>query len=302
MNVSIIIVNYNTRELIKNCLKSIYEHTRNIDFEVIVSDNGSTDGSIEMIKSEFPQVVLINNNMNLGFGRANNIAAKVAKGKYLFFLNSDTRIINNAIYYFYKEAEENCEKKTNKILGCILLDDQGVKTHSYEKFTPLFKGIFRCIVQTYPILVKLSSVLINARNRSDKENEDVDRKEDIQFIIGADLFILTDIFFDIHGFDEKFFMYFEDEDLCRRAQKKSVLCDIIPNVQIIHSESKSTKIKSKKIEYFEHSFLLYAKKYYSFFAYVIVRVFFFFYGLFRFLDLRFSLMERLKLFLNVCHL
>ncbi|MFC2281975.1 MAG: glycosyltransferase family 2 protein, partial [Treponema socranskii subsp. buccale] len=90
MNVSVIIVNYNTRELTKNCLLSIYEKTQGINFEVIVSDNGSKDGSQDMIRTEFPQVSLIENNANLGFGTANNRALAAAKGKYVFYLNSDT--------------------------------------------------------------------------------------------------------------------------------------------------------------------------------------------------------------------
>ena len=101
MDFSIIIVNYNTSKFFKNCLLSIYEHTKNIEFEVIVSDNGSTDGSIEMLKSTFPNVILLENNQNLGFGTANNKALKKANGKYILYLNSDTIILNNAIKLFY---------------------------------------------------------------------------------------------------------------------------------------------------------------------------------------------------------
>ncbi|MGN0729950.1 glycosyltransferase [Treponema sp.] len=101
LDVSIIIVNYNTLELTKNCLKSIFEQTNGILFEVIVSDNGSTDGSIEMIKSEFPQVILIENNANLGFGAANNRGLKIEKGKYIFYLNSDTVLLNKAVKIFF---------------------------------------------------------------------------------------------------------------------------------------------------------------------------------------------------------
>ena len=97
MDVSIIIVNYNTCELTRNCLKSVFEQTKNIDFEVIVSDNGSKDGSVEMIKKEFPYVILIENNANLGFGAANNRGLKIAKGKYIFYLNCDTILLNNAV-------------------------------------------------------------------------------------------------------------------------------------------------------------------------------------------------------------
>ena len=85
MQVSIIIVNYNTKELLNNCLKSIYKYTKDIDFEIIVSDNGSTDNSISMLKTEFPQVIIVDNGKNLGFGAANNKGLEIAKGKYIFY-------------------------------------------------------------------------------------------------------------------------------------------------------------------------------------------------------------------------
>ena len=122
LDVSIIIVSYNTRELTINCLKSIYKNTKDISFEVIVSDNGSTDGSVEMIKTEFPQVVLIENNANLGFGAANNRGLAVAKGKYVFYLNSDTVILNNCLKIFYDYWENSPEKDKIGALGTNLLD------------------------------------------------------------------------------------------------------------------------------------------------------------------------------------
>ena len=107
MHVSIIIVNYNTKTLLADCLRSIYAQTTDMNYEIIVSDNGSTDGSIEMIKSEFPNVILIENNANLGFGGANNRGLAIAKGKYIFYLNSDTILLNNVTKYFYDFFEEH---------------------------------------------------------------------------------------------------------------------------------------------------------------------------------------------------
>ena len=125
MDVSIIIVNYNTCEITKNCLTSIYEKTKEINFEIIVSDNGSKDGSIEMIRTEFPEVSLIENNANLGFGTANNRALAVAKGKYVFYLNSDTILLNNAVKIFFDHWENAVDKDTIGALGANLLDTQG---------------------------------------------------------------------------------------------------------------------------------------------------------------------------------
>src|ERR1700759_3275630 len=97
VKLSIIIVNWNTRDITRDCLRSIREHVSGLTYEVIVVDNASGDGSAEMICSEFPDVRLIANDDNLGFGRANNQAMRVAKGEYLFLLNSDTVILDNAI-------------------------------------------------------------------------------------------------------------------------------------------------------------------------------------------------------------
>ncbi|MBR0101257.1 MAG: glycosyltransferase, partial [Treponema sp.] len=120
IDVSVIIVNFNTKDLLQNCLRSIYEQTANVTIEVLVSDNGSTDGSLEMVRQQFPQTILLENNANLGFGKANNIAAKQAHGKYIFYLNSDTELKNNAIKYFFDYWENATEKNDIGALGCNL--------------------------------------------------------------------------------------------------------------------------------------------------------------------------------------
>ena len=106
MDVSVIIVNYNTIELTLNCINSIFTHTLGIDFEVIVVDNNSDDGSGEILRLD-KRIVFIQNLANEGFGSANNIGYRYAKGKYLFLLNSDTILLNNAIKLFYDYAEQH---------------------------------------------------------------------------------------------------------------------------------------------------------------------------------------------------
>ena len=121
MDVSIIIVNYNTKHLLEDCLSSLYALTQSIDFEVIVVDNASSDDSETYITRKFPQVKWINSGENIGFGRANNLGAKYADGKYLFLLNSDTLLLNNAIKAFYDYAETHSEEQIGA-LGCWLVD------------------------------------------------------------------------------------------------------------------------------------------------------------------------------------
>ena len=104
-NLSVIVVNWNTRKLLENCLFSIFKFTKGISFEVIVVDNGSIDSSPQMVKKKFPQVKLILNKENLGFTKANNQGIKVAKGKYILLLNSDTYLIENALGKLVKRAD-----------------------------------------------------------------------------------------------------------------------------------------------------------------------------------------------------
>ena len=108
MDVSIIIVNYNTLELTKNTIDSVNEKTKDLNYEIILVDNASTDGSVEFFEKEYKnKIIFIKNDENLGFGRANNRGIKIAKGKYVFLLNSDTLLINNAIKILFDFMEKN---------------------------------------------------------------------------------------------------------------------------------------------------------------------------------------------------
>lgn len=126
MDVSIIIVNYNTRQLLANCLASIFKETRDVSYEVIVVDNASSDGSRDFICLLYPQVIWINSGENLGFGRANNLGVKNAKGEYLFFLNSDTILLNNAIKVFWEYVHMHANDRLGVIGGWLL--DRSVGT------------------------------------------------------------------------------------------------------------------------------------------------------------------------------
>ena len=131
MKVSIIIVNYNTLHVLRPCLDSIIEQTIGIDYEIIVVDNGSTDGSIEALSAD-SRITLISTGENLGFGRANNKGLEQAKGEYIFFLNSDTLLKNNAIKMLYDFAKQYQGKLG--ALGCVLENRQGNRIHSYGQF------------------------------------------------------------------------------------------------------------------------------------------------------------------------
>lgn len=242
MNVSIIIVNYNTCDLTRNCLKSIFEQTKDIDFEVIVSDNGSKDGSIEMIKNEFPQVILIENDVNLGFGAANNRGLKIAKGKYVLYLNSDTILLNNAVKCFFDYWENSPDKDKIGALGGNLIDVNGNVTHSGSGL-PSAKNelsyFFRCILSS----LGLKKLFLKFGMK---------RKTYLQFIgeigyvTGADLFMLNN---DDAKYDESYFMYYEESDLQFHLQQKERKSFIILGPKIIHLEGGSDKKDNSKYDF-----------------------------------------------------
>ena len=248
IDVSVIIVNYNTKDLLRDCINSVKEQTKDVSFEIIVSDNGSSDGSIEMLRSEFPKVIVLGNKDNLGFGKANNRGAEIANGKYLFLLNSDTILLNNAIKEFYDYAEKN-EKL---LLGSYLYDKDHKVTVSYGKFASRLIMLKRIIYVIFPFMLKLR---LKAKPLVITPIE-----KDVDFICGADLFLEKKIFEELEGFDENIFMYCEDEDLCLRALKKDYKSRVIITPKIIHLEGKSSKISKVKRNIMLKSFKYYFLK------------------------------------------
>lgn len=236
MDVSVIIVNYNTRTLICNCLNSIFEYTKDIDYEVIVSDNGSKDGSIEMIKTGFPQVVLIENKANIGFGAANNRGLKIAKGKYILYLNSDTVLLNNAIKIFYDYWEMSSEKDCIGALGGILLDASERVTHSSGTFPNPWKEIQESLRKICVVYIKLILDFLNINYRRKINIQYNEKAGEVDYVTGADLFLKNN---ELAEFNENYFLYYEETELQWRLMKKGLKRIVIPNTKIIHFCGKS---------------------------------------------------------------
>ena len=234
MDVSIIIVNYNTRELLYNCLESIFKYTESIDFEVIISDNGSIDGSIEMVKKTFPNVILIENRTNLGFGKANNIAFAKAKGKYILYLNSDTVFLNNAVKYFFDYWEDTKDKYNIGAIGANLQNISGEIVSSYGFFPT-------CKSSLISLIGCILSMMHLRKPENIRKNKYSSYCGDVDFIIGADLFLKND---EYAVFDERFFMYFEETDMQLKMKNNNRKRCIINGPKIIHLSGGSDKNKS----------------------------------------------------------
>lgn len=224
MNVSILIVNYNTHELLANCLQTVYEQTKDITFEVIVVDNASTDGSEQHIMSRFPSVRWIASKENLGFGKANNLGASKAQGEYLFLLNSDTLLLNNAVKMFYDYAKRYT--KEDMVLGGWLLNRNGDINHSYGEFPTVGSEIRYLLEKTKDSLQK-------------RPHRELPMEKNVDYIVGADIFISRELYNQFGGFDPNIFMYYEETDLLLRMSKAGIKRRLIVGPKIIHLEGGS---------------------------------------------------------------
>lgn len=251
MQVSIIIVNYNTRNLLENCINSIKTYTIELNYEIIVVDNASSDGSEEMVKKNFPEIKFVQSGANIGFGRANNLGISLAEGNNLFFLNSDTLLINNAV----KILSDFVDKNTNiGVCGGNLFDINLKPANSFNRIMP---GIW---LELDGILSSFPSKLIFGKNRSFNFTENV---IDVAYIIGADMMINKKVLSNIGLFDDNFFLYFEETELTNRIKKAGYKICNVPFAKIIHLEGASLDNNYAKIEFYNSSRKLYYSKIYN---------------------------------------
>lgn len=227
--VSIIIVNYNTLHVIKPCIDSIVAQTHDIGYEIIVVDNGSTDGSIEAL-SDDKRVTLILTGENLGFGRANNRGLEHAKGRYVFFLNSDTLLMNNAIKMLYDFAQQYQGKLG--ALGCILEDRQGNRIHSYGPFPKMGNDFHKFL--WIPILKGL-------RLYHQPAIEYPEHWMKVDYVTGADLFVSRQVLDECGSFHPAFFMYYEESEMQHRFQLHGYDNILLNGPEIVHLEGEGGK-------------------------------------------------------------
>jgi GT2 family glycosyltransferase len=218
MDLTIIIVNYNTKALLQKCLESVFSSQTNSTFEVIVSDNGSTDGSIEIVRQNFPKVRLIENKVNLGFSKANNIAIKQSTGEYILLLNSDTVVRENTFDLSIKYLDEH--PQTGIMGGKVLLPDGSLDQACRRKFPNPWNSFLRLFG-----FKKFSDYNIDAPT---------DQEMEVDSVMGAYLMIKKSVVSKIGLLNEDYFMYGEDLDWCWRVKDAGYKVIYYPKAEIIH--------------------------------------------------------------------
>jgi len=255
-DISIVIVNYNVKDFLLECLRSIESASKGLDIETIVVDNNSSDGSVEFLEPLFPQVTFIKAGDNLGFGKANNIGIKRAKGKYLLILNPDTLLEQNTLHAMFEYMEQN---PGIGIAGCKVLNPDGTFQSACRRGFPTPWASFCKLFGLQKLFPK--STLFGKYNptvRDENESYYVDA------VIGAFMFCRTELIKEIGGFDEKFFMYGEDLDMCYRVQKAGYKVGYFSGATIIHYKGESSKRSSiNEVKHFYQAMEIFAKKHFS---------------------------------------
>lgn len=236
IDLSIIIVNWNTKELLRKCIHSVYETTRNATFEVHVVDNGSSDGSTEMVKIEFPQVKLIENKQNEGFARANNKAIHRTKGRYVLLLNSDTVVLTQALDKMVTFMDAH---RQAGVVGCKLVNKDGTLQLSAAWFPSVATAFFGGNIVPKALGRLLSMERFPGQTYlTAKAHEEI---RDVDWVFGACFMVRKAVIDDVGLLDENLFMYGEEIEWCMRIRKAGWKVMYFPGAKIVHYEGGSTK-------------------------------------------------------------
>ncbi len=255
LQLSIIIVNYNVRYFLEQCLYSVLNAIREIDAEVIVVDNNSADGSMEWLQPIFPSVRFIANDKNIGFAKANNQALAVCGGEYVLFLNPDTLIPEDCLRKCLSFIKEHPHAGA---LGVRMLDGKGC-------FLPESKRAFPLPWISFFKLVGLSSVFSKSHifNRYALGHLDEHTNHSIEVLAGAFMLVKKEILLQLNGFDESYFLYGEDIDLSYRIKKAGFENIYFAGTNIIHFKGESSgNTDLSRVKYFYEAMLVFVQKQY----------------------------------------
>ncbi len=261
VDLSIIIVNWNTGDLLKNCLLSILKETKKISYEIIVLDNASRDNSIKLARAAFPEAIYVLNNQNLGFAKCVNEGMGMAKGKYLLLLNPDTEIVKNALDKMTDFMEKNSQVS---ILGPRILNFDGTFQPSVRDF-PTFVSAGLILLKLHHLFPKITSL-----KKYFVLDFDFEKSQQANQLMGACLLIRRELLEEIGFFDENFYIWFEEVDFCKRAKEAKKIIYYYKDAEIKHRGAASFKqvFSLKKQLLFNKSLFYYFKKHHSFLAYL----------------------------------
>lgn len=256
MDLSIVIVNYNTKDLLKQTIESVINNTKGIEYEIWVVDNSSKDGSVEMVQEEFKNVKLIASKENLGFPKGNNVAIRKATGRYILLLNSDTKVIGDNLQNCVSYMDQH---KEIGALGCKVELPDGTLDHACKRGFPTPEA-------SLYYFLKLNKIMKNKRKYGAYTASYLGEDEvgEVDALMGAFMMIPRTVIDKIGMLDEEFFMYGEDIDWCYRIKEAGYKIMYYPKEKIIHYKGSSSKKKKAKTTYeFHRAMILFYRKHYN---------------------------------------
>jgi GT2 family glycosyltransferase len=247
LQVAVVVVSFNTRDLLLNCVASVFESTQGRSIELVIVDNASEDNSYEAVREAFPQAGAIRNSSNLGFGAACNQGIRATTARLILLLNSDAVLTAPAFHTLcdYLERNERCGAA-----GCRLIDAAGDEVTNTRNFLTPFNQVF-----------ELSGMESGLRRLKRTHQPNLDRNLidcTVDWIDGACLMLKRDALDEVGLFDERFFMYSEDEDLCFRLKKLGwLVCFCAAGTAVHHGAASSSLNRIEMLRYFYSSQLLF---------------------------------------------
>ena len=271
-DISIIIVSYNVAELLKQCIKSILKNIKGLNFEIIIVDNNSSDNTADILK-EFPKIKIIFNNSNLGFAKANNQALEIATGEYVCFLNPDTIVHSDAF-----EILINYVKNDSRIgaVGPMLLNKDGPIQYSAYYLPSIWNLIYRFfdLRMMVKFLNNLSFKVFRRNLVSLSTERNYDKPFLAEWIIGACILMPRKVVLTLGGFDEDYFLYWDEIDLCKRLVDEDYKIYVVPQAHITHLIGQSTiNIKEFSTLQWYKGLFLFCKKHFSLLSCLLVKIF-----------------------------
>jgi len=246
MDISFIIVTWNTKDLLQKCLDSIYKTINDITFEIIVIDNASEDDTVVMLSGKFPHITLIMNSRNLGFGAANNQGLRIMRGRYALLLNSDTVLTIHAVEELFTFMETHPEAA----MACgQLLNANGSKQNSVASFPSL-----------PTLMTNMSMLEYLFPKRYPSKHYDYEKPIEVDSGIGACLLVLKKAIDEVGMFDERYFFFFEETDWAYQMKKAGWKIFHIPTAFIYHFQGQSIgrNVRSR-IEFYRSRYLFFRK-------------------------------------------
>jgi GT2 family glycosyltransferase len=258
MDLSIIIVNRNTKGLLLDCVDSVYKTVPPLSFEVIVVDNASTDGSVEALRSSFPGAVYIENEKNLGFAKANNQAIKRSAGRFVALLNTDTVLTPGALATIVKFMESDGRAG---ISGGQLLNGDGTLQNSIANIPTLATELLN---------KSLLKLLLPKRYPGKKSR--FEKPTEVESVIGACMVVSRRAIDRAGALDESFFFFFEETDWCLTMKKNGFLVFFHPHARIYHLQGQTAKknLAAARVEYWKSRYIFF-RKHYSLLANIILK-------------------------------